>query len=410
MTEILRVPLSSLEEFANNDENVKPDERTCYIIGLCMGGVVADFGMDSLKDEPFYNRKDLRPNKKLLILELKRRSPYMKNITNKSIRSLVELLVKMKDKLSDQDVEYLQSRYNVIVDLLKEEIAEKVEKSKETRVKITLVDRLRFVHCLIRDDVKVLYLKSQNSMLRSELDARNSTTRIPTFHEKITTVFNDESFVPESMYCDDLHDDFSEIIELKLSTYCLTVEKAKDILSSIKPMIVDLITRYEQSGMGAGNRNLSADDWGLFDITLCDNGDDRKCFLNTESQSYLLYWWKILDQEELLHFSCVKLPNELTANSSHFSLVSDGRSARRVINSPDLKSNLSSNIKLIGNGVNNLADIALEREIEVWEDKKFELELTLFDTEDERRVKLIKNRINVLDDKINKRKRTSDED
>ena len=61
--------------------------------------------------------------------------------------------------------------------------------------------------------------------MRSELDARNSTTKVPTIHEKIITVFNDDSFLPELMYCGDLHKDFYTIIELKLYSYCLTVEK-----------------------------------------------------------------------------------------------------------------------------------------------------------------------------------------
>ena len=38
-------------------------------------------------------------------------------------------------------------------------------------------------------------------------------------------------------------------------------------------------------------------------------------------------------------------------------------------------------MELIGNGVNNLAGIALEREIEVWQDKKFVYEMKLIDTD-----------------------------
>ena len=54
-----------------------------------------------------------------------------------------------------------------------------------------------------------------------------------------------------------------------------------------------------------------------------------------------------------------------------------------------------------GNGVNNLADIALERELEVWQEKMFDLEILLLETDDARKVSLIKNRIKILDDKIN---------
>ena len=59
MSETIRVPVPSLEEFLVNDNNVKPDDRTRYILGICIGEVVSDLNMDSLKVEPFVNRKDL---------------------------------------------------------------------------------------------------------------------------------------------------------------------------------------------------------------------------------------------------------------------------------------------------------------------------------------------------------------
>ena len=48
-----------------------------------------------------------------------------------------------------------------------------------------------------------------------------------------------------------------------------------------------------------------------------------------------------------------------------------------------------------------MADIALERELEVWQEKMFDLEILLLETDDARKVSLIKNRIKILDDKIN---------
>ena len=115
----------------------------------------------------------------------------------------------------------------------------------------------------------------------------------------------------------------------------------------------------------------------------------------------------MLEQEDLLHFSCVKLPNETTANSSNFSLVSNVRSpsTRRQQTSPELKANLSSKLELIGDGVNSLAEITREREIEVWQEKKFDLEMRLIDTDDERRIELINERIDSLDEKIQEKKR-----
>ena len=97
-----------------------------------------------------------------------------------SVQNLIEMLTKTKEDLSDLDVEYLTTKYNDLVHVLKVEI---IENFKEPRIKISLVDRLCYVHCLVRDDVKELYLRSQNSMLRTELDSKNASSRVPNFHE-----------------------------------------------------------------------------------------------------------------------------------------------------------------------------------------------------------------------------------
>lgn len=229
--------------------------------------------------------------------------------------------------MSDLDIQFLHRRHRTLVDLLKDEIVERTD--NQISGNISFVDHLRFIHCLILDEKKLLYMTSQNTMLSSELDARNSSTRNPTFHEKMVMVFNDDLFEPESIFYADLHVDFVDIISLKLSNYRLTVEKSKEMLSSVKPMMVDLITRYELSGMGSGNRDTTASDWGSFDISFCENGDDRKNFLRKPTHSYLLYWWILLEREGLLNFTCVKLPFENTANTSNFPLVSDSRSPKK---------------------------------------------------------------------------------
>ena len=115
-----------------------------------------------------------------------------------------------------------------------------------------------------------------------------------------------------------------------------------------------------------------------------------------------------MEREGLLNFTCVKLPIENTANTSNFPLVSDSRFPRRiVVSQSESKLITSKNMELIGNGVNNLAGIALERKIEVWQDKKFDYEMKLIDTDadDIRRIELIQNCIDSLNDKIDRNKR-----
>ena len=82
--------------------------------------------------------------------------------------------------------------------------------------KISNNDRLRFIEALLSDDLKTLYRSSQDLMTRSELYNRNFIMRVIDFYDKVTEVFNDSTFVPESEYLTNLHSDFSESISLEL--------------------------------------------------------------------------------------------------------------------------------------------------------------------------------------------------
>ena len=75
--------------------------------------------------------------------------------------------------------------------------------------------------------------------------------------------------------------DFADIVVLQIIDYRLTIEKLKEMLTTVKPMIVDLIKRYELSGMGALNRDSSADDWGsLISLYASKETTERNSFVN----------------------------------------------------------------------------------------------------------------------------------
>ena len=116
-----RVLLPSLEECINDDTKVSPEERTSFIFGICMGGIVADLSMESLKSNTFCNRKDLRLSKKCIIVELNRRNVGVKNLPNLPIRRLIQLLEKTKNILSESDVNFVTKRYNTLYNLLNRE-------------------------------------------------------------------------------------------------------------------------------------------------------------------------------------------------------------------------------------------------------------------------------------------------
>ena len=102
------------------------------------------------------------------------------------------------------------------------------KKTSEIASAITLQDRLRFIECLVSDEVRDLYSRSQDVLDRQQLDARNSENRDPTFLEKMVSQFNDSTYIPISSELPDLHQDFTQPMILRLGDDCLTIEKAKN--------------------------------------------------------------------------------------------------------------------------------------------------------------------------------------
>ena len=112
----------------------------------------------------------------------------------------------------------------------------------------------------------------------------------------ISSFFNDV-FVFESECLENLNMDVADIVVLQIIDYRLTIEKLKEMLTTVKPMIVDLIKRYELSGMGALNRDSSADDWGsLISLYASKETTERNSFVNIIIFTYCtggMFWREI---------------------------------------------------------------------------------------------------------------------
>ena len=101
--------------------------------------------------------------------------------------------------------------------------------------RLTDLDRLRWIHCLIRDEVREVYWQHQQPQSRQQVDGRNSTSRPPTYHEMITTSFNDETWEPATTAYAMLHNDYTVQIVLHKSEFEVTVEKSKNIMGDLRP-------------------------------------------------------------------------------------------------------------------------------------------------------------------------------
>ena len=115
--------------------------------------------------------------------------------------------------------------------------------------------------------------------IRYEMDCRNSANVAPDFYEMVTELFNDPNFVPTSLCYPYLHDDFTESEELPVNPeYTMTVERAKAMITLMKPRIAQIQSNYEQSGNGDGMRRGDSDDDeeadSGFDLNDCMEGSN----------------------------------------------------------------------------------------------------------------------------------------
>ena len=171
----------------------------------------------------------------------------------------------------------------------------------------------------------------------------------------------------------------------------------------MKPILMYLMNWYELNGSVSGNRSEEKYDWGTFDIILCARSDYQKGFLRkraTNSQSYLLYWWLLLDNEGLVQSTCVKLYQCMVTHSCSYSLVSC-ENINKVNNTTSEASNQTEkNIETIVHGVSCLSEVTVHREVEAWEENTFDLEfkiLKLNEICDANKILLIKKRMKALD-------------
>jgi hypothetical protein len=166
---------------------------------------------------------------------------------------------------------------------------------------------LRLYHVIMEDDVKEAYSKAFNVMTRAELDARNSSERPRGFYKLASERYNNYSYNPWTTTYPDLHDDFRRSIRLgREDAPTTTPVKIKEKLADVRAKLVIMVSNWERSGNGNGNR---ADNDNLEDGDVRLQDDDRRNFLGTY-KPHLLYFWQKLEEVFLCALQLQRLKKE----------------------------------------------------------------------------------------------------
>ena len=97
-----------------------------------------------------------------------------------TISELIKKIIKVT-VIVEEDKRYCSTEIQKLKEFIIKSAAS--PEKRDERVRMTLSDRLRFVHCLFEDEVLSLYEDSQTLLTRDELDARNSTDKKETYEE-----------------------------------------------------------------------------------------------------------------------------------------------------------------------------------------------------------------------------------
>jgi hypothetical protein len=194
---------------------------------------------------------------------------------------------------------------------------------------------LRLIHCLMEDDVKDKWIHRNDPKTIQDIDARNSDVREENVFEIIANRWNSDSFNPTTMVSS-RHVDFSSAIDIGIQATSefsrASPTKVKDKLAKMKCDLTKIINNWERSGQGEGGRLDEVDDdeedsgigkevtsnevkyeWGR---TRSGAFDCRESFLGSYP-SYLLYFWDVLENNNLFKTTMNRLSDDAGASSAN---------------------------------------------------------------------------------------------
>ena len=235
--------------------------------------------------------------------------------------------------------------------------------------------------------------------------ACNLINRPPTVFEEMSDLWNNDAFNPiaPAFEC---HVDFMSAIDYShehvVGLSPATPQRIKDLMVSMRSDLLQIITRWEQSGQGEGGRDLLEDEATNDDTSSSSQADDdtrnigfltgqspqalqsRALFLNGRP-SYLLHFWEVADAHQVLQSSLQRLNNQAGASDASRAPITTTSTAtssqsvnsiralqrRQQQEELDAQHNTTSLIPLV-NSIKELAECQRQMILECVEDRNHE--------------------------------------
>lgn len=222
-----------------------------------------------------------------------------------------------------------------------------------------MIPYLRLLHCITDlDNVRRVFLRRNEVMDRSELDAQGAESAPPNGYDLIAEAWNDPTFDPWTVPSRCARS-FNQPIQLLYSSVANMTPadgvKVKNVISTIRANLLRTIQNWEDSGQGdcgrrrqesndeddelAGGQSVLSDStptvpqtiyrkaFGSLDSRPQEALDSRENFLNGLPTWYL-YFWEQADKFQLLSSCLQRLPEETSPLDGGQVISEPGLSAR----------------------------------------------------------------------------------
>jgi hypothetical protein len=336
---------------------VEHSNRLTILAALCIGlEEIDDNGSKKplldFNEAPFTSlkKKEIKPSLDCLREEVKRRSDLAPSNPTKAPKpngwNAAKCIEWLKENpiLSDDDIAFLHRKVMEVREVVangttQKSVNQESDGDRETGNKwIGPLPYLRLIHCLLEDDIKEAFLRRHRSKTIQEIDARRSDVRPDDVHDLIANKWNSSTFNPKTMVSN-CHYDYAQEIDIGYEVTRdfsrATPTKVKDKLAKMKSDLTSIISKWERSGQGDGGTIEESDEDDdeevIGDETSTEQPkqdkfewgrskgrtgafDCRESFLGP-NPSYLLYFWDVLDDNDLFDTTINRLSDEAGASS-----------------------------------------------------------------------------------------------
>jgi len=174
--------------------------------------------------------------------------------------------------------------------------------------------------------VKAVYITRHDGLSREQLDAHGTLLERMDFRQCVIGKFNDITWVPVTEVLPQLHSDFLVPIECPLTVEPMDVDQVKDRIMTVRGLLHLMVTQWERSGNGRfmllppTHPEHQSEEY-VYDFF---DGDDRQNFLRfANNRTYVLYFWHIAHEHQILQSACEGFKHSIAGNGSHVPCARD---------------------------------------------------------------------------------------